>query len=142
MKRLIFPIVIFLGLFTACNLEVDVDRYLFAGDVAELDSVPAEGGVVGFSFSWSGCIWAVYENIPAGRDSLVKEMYPCLGGGYSSYGSTRVMMDIAPNTSTSQRETEIIVCTIEYEGHESEQISESFKVIQKGAELKPEESSD
>jgi len=142
MKRIIFAILISALCITSCDLSLDIDKYLFVEDTSSLAEVDAKGGSVSINVNWSGCVWSVYENVKSGCDSLVTNIAPYWGGGFSSYGNTIVYMEVAPNESTQQRETEIILCTAEYSGDEADTISQSIKLVQKGADPTPAEASD
>ena len=136
MRKYILSLLAAMLLMPSCNLKVDLDRYMYLLDSTEMAYVPPEECMVAFSFSWSDCVWSVYENVPEPEDGLITSIEPAWGGGADSYGTAVIVLELPANESSSRRSTEIIVTTID---DDDDPITFSIKLVQLAAEESLEE---
>lgn len=132
MKKLI-PLSI-ISLFAVSCLDVSVvdNIYLEFSDTKEMTDVKAKGDTIQFYVKWSGLQWVVYEDVPEGRDTLIKAGLPIAGGRYDGYGNTAVAFVVPENKSSEDREATLVLQSlrIDEEGTPSHKLT--TKITQLG----------
>ena len=132
MKKLLTAAII--GLLAVSCLDVSVvdDIYLDFSDTKEMTDVKAKGDTIQFYVKWSGLQWVVYEDLPVGKDTLIKVGLPIAGGRYDGYGNTAVAIVVPENTSSEDREATLVLQSlrIDEEGTPSHKLT--TKITQLG----------